>query len=417
MEEQLDAIAVADAALDRVVQLQAQIDALSAARAEALVAFEAAFTAAYPPAAEPFRERAARAELACALRLPERSAENLLGEARMLVRTLPTTLAALAEGRLSYRHAQVLVDETAGLAPDDREAVERVALSTAGSTTASQFARRVRRLRERRDPSTMVQRVRAAHETRALTLQPSHDGMAYLTLYTGAVQATAIYERACAAADRTASDGDPRTLTQLRADLVVDALLDRDTALGLTTAHLAALAAHPGDEVEHDLGLESDTFSGIVPSVVVTVPVMTLLGGDEPGELEGVGAIDAATARRLTAEAPTLYRMLTDPENGAPLSLSRTSYRVPEALRRWLRIRDGSCRFPMCQIGTRHCDIDHTVDWLHDGGTDHDNLAHLSRGHHTLKHHGGWSVRQTSAGTLSWTSYLGREYETLPATG
>jgi hypothetical protein len=49
MEPRPDPIAVADAALGRVVALQAQIDALSAARAEALVVFEEAFAAAYPP--------------------------------------------------------------------------------------------------------------------------------------------------------------------------------------------------------------------------------------------------------------------------------------------------------------------------------------------------------------------------------
>ncbi len=44
MESRPDLIAVADAALDRVVALQAQIDALCAARAETLVEFEEALT-------------------------------------------------------------------------------------------------------------------------------------------------------------------------------------------------------------------------------------------------------------------------------------------------------------------------------------------------------------------------------------
>jgi hypothetical protein len=71
----------------------------------------------------------------------------------------------------------------------------------------------------------------------------------------------------------------------------------------------------------------------------------------------------------------------------------------------------------MCGIGTRRCDVDHTADWQYGGTSDHGNLAHLSRGHHTLKHHGGWKVAQTSPGRLTWTSYLGREYETVPDTG
>lgn len=414
MEQQPDLIAAADAALDRVVQLQAQIDALAAARAEALVAFDEAFTAAYPPDAAPFRERARDAELACALRMPERSIQRLLGEAQVLARQLPATLAALAEGRFSYRHAQVLVDETVGLESEDRAAVERLALGIASVTTVAQFRGRVRRLREKRTPASMIERVRDAHTTRELTLEPARDGMAYLTLYAGVVEATAIYDRATAAAARAHADGDPRTITQLRVDLTVDALLERDTALSLSRTQLEALAMTPEEAAEiHEL--EFGPFSGIVPTVIVTVPVDTLLGGCEPGTLEGVGPIDAATARRLTSHAPTLFRMLTDPETGAALSMSRSSYRIPDALRRWLRARDGTCRFPMCNIRTTRCDIDHTHDWAHGGPTDHDNLAHLSRGHHTLKHHGHWRVEQSPGGNLTWTSYLGRTFATAPA--
>lgn len=415
MKKQPDPITAADATLDRVVQLQARMDALAAERAEALLAFEEAFSAAYPVSLEPMRERAQRAELACALRVPERAAEALLGEARVLHADLPATLAQLAEGRFSYRHAQILIDETSGLEAEDRDAVERVALGSAGTTTASVFRRRVRRLREKRNPETMAERVRNALTERSLTVDPARDGMAYLTLYLGAVEAAAIWERADQAAVRALADGDPRTLTQLRADLLVDALLDRDSTLGLSRTHLHALGAEPEELLEVQ-NTELGPFRGIVPTVVVTVPVGTLLGGTEPGHLEGIGPVDPVTARRLTAEAPALFRLLTDPETGAALSLSRTSYRIPEPLRRWLRLRDETCRFPGCSVTARRSDIDHTRDWhAHDGPTNHDNLAHLSRGHHTLKHHGGWSVRQDGNGNLSWTSYLGREYTTAPA--
>lgn len=413
MNNKPDPIAAADAALDRVVAVQAQIDALSAERAHALLAFEKAFTAAYPPAAKPFRERAARAELACALRMPERSVDSLLGESRVLQRLLPSTLAALADGRFSYRHAQVLIDETGDLDDDDRAAVEHVSLGSAATTTAARFRRQVRRLRERLDPSTMVTRARDAFSKREVTLEPAHDGMAYVTLRTGAVEASAIFERATAAAGRAVADGDPRTLAQLRVDVIVDALLDRDSTLGLSRSQLEAMGTSP-DELLSTQEVDLGAFAGIVPTVFVTIPVQTLLGGDEPGTLEGVGPIDAVTARRLTAQAPSLHRLLTDPETGVALSLSRSSYRVPDSLRRWLRIRDGSCRFPMCSVNPKRCDLDHTRDWAtQNGPTDHDNLAHLSRGHHTLKHHGGWRVQQIRGGTLNWTSYLGREYTTV----
>ena len=86
MSRKPDPVTAAEAALDRVVAVQARIDALAAERAEALLAFEDAFADAFPASAEPMRERAERAELACALRLPERAVDALLGEARLLGR-------------------------------------------------------------------------------------------------------------------------------------------------------------------------------------------------------------------------------------------------------------------------------------------------------------------------------------------
>jgi hypothetical protein len=415
MEEPLDAIAEADTALSRIIEVQAQIDALMAVRAEALVAFDDAFTAAYPPDAAALRERARNAEAACGLRMPEGTVQRLFGEARFLTRELPATLGGLAAGHYSYAHAQVLIDETAGLEADDRAAVERVALGTAATTTAAQFRRRVRKLREKRRPETMPQRAEEARTRRSVTMDPLTDGMACLMLYTGAVEIAAIYERVCEAAAREKADGDPRTITQLRADLMVDALLERHSALGLSRTQLRARSL-TAEEAAHLQETELGSFSGIVPTVMVTVPVMTRRGGPVPGMRVGVGPIDAPPARRRTAEAPTLYRVLTDPETGISLSMSRTSYRVSDPLRRWLRLRDETCTFAMCGISARRCDIDHTRDWhAHDGPTDHDNLAHLSRGHHTLKHHGGWRVRQDRPGHLTWTSYLGREYTVGPA--
>ncbi len=136
-----------------------------------------------------------------------------------------------------------------------------------------------------------------------------------------------------------------------------------------------------------------------------------------PGTLEGYGPIDAQTARRLVSDSPTLQRLLTDPVSGAELTLDRRRYRVTGELRTWLRARDGGCRFPGCGRATRACDVDHTLDWVLDGTSAHNNLAHLCRSHHTLKHASGWNVRQSAdrPGDLEWHSPLGRRHETTPA--
>jgi hypothetical protein len=184
--------------------------------------------------------------------------------------------------------------------------------------------------------------------------------------------------------------GEVRTLTQLRADVFRDLLID---------------------------GQPSDEAHGISAKVFVTVPVLTLLGRDDlPATLDGYGPIDPDTARTLAAHAPSFIRLLTRPETGAVLSVGRDSYRVPQDLKNWLQVRDVTCRFPGCSRHAARCEIDHTRDWANDGQTRHDNLAHLCKSHHILKHKTDWQVAQARDGTgnLTWTSPAGRNYTTEP---
>jgi hypothetical protein len=53
----------------------------------------------------------------------------------------------------------------------------------------------------------------------------------------------------------------------------------------------------------------------------------------------------------------------TNPESGVVLSVGSDQYRVPADLRRWLRLRDGTCRFPGCNRPAFRSDIDHTTSW------------------------------------------------------
>lgn len=62
------------------------------------------------------------------------------------------------------------------------------------------------------------------------------------------------------------------------------------------------------------------------------------------------------------------------------------------------------------------CEIDHRVAWEHGGETSLENLNPLCKGHHTVKHHGGWTVRDVagSHGALEWISPTGRRYVVEP---
>ena len=143
--------------------------------------------------------------------------------------------------------------------------------------------------------------------------------------------------------------------------------------------------------------------------------MMTLLGlSEEPATLDGYGPIDAETARTLTAHAPSFTRILTHPVSSAILDVDRTSYRPPADLKRWLALRDGTCRFYGCGRSARTCDIDHTKRWTDGGTTSAGNLAHLSERHHTVKDESLWKVEQLPGGVLRWTSPTGAIRTTDP---
>ncbi|MEO5919575.1 MAG: DUF222 domain-containing protein [Pseudolysinimonas sp.] len=390
--------------LDAMAQIDGIIAGLSAARFELIeqaqrlsLLADATVTA----ADSGMSQRAFRAELACALLIPEATADRLTSDAVSLVNDLPATLAALRDGGIRERQARILVDQLGDLPADDRLALETLALPLAGSMTAAKFERRVRALREARVPGDHAERHRRARSDRDVVVHPERDGMAWLGAQLPAVDAIAIHSRLDATARSLRRAGDSRTLAQLRADLFCSVLLEGEGA-GSTGA-----AAD-----------DRTTFQAIRAHVIVTVPALSLLGRDaSPATLEGYGPIDAETARRLVADSPTLQRLLTDPVTGAELVLDRTRYRVTEDLRTWLRVRDGGCRFPGCGRRAGGCDIDHTHDFALDGQTAHNNLAHLCRSHHVLKHATSWSVTQRadSAGDLEWRSPLDRRYVTEPA--
>ncbi len=346
--------------------------------------------------------RSLRAEVAVALRMSERAAESLLGVSRVLHEMLPATLAAVQEGRIGERHVSVLVEHTADLDPAVASALERRALPRAEALTPPRFAAWLRRARERLLAESADERRRRAVARRGVWVAPMRDGMAELTAVLPAEQALAIDARLTAAA-RARVDGPSEP---------------GGGAPGVRAAGATGVACAPTGaehvrraraDVLADLlltGVAGRVGEGIVPSVHVVVPVLTLLGrGEEPAELDGYGPIDIGTAARLAADAPSLTRLLTHPETGVVLSVGRDAYRIPAGLRRWLRLRDGTCRFPGCGRAASACDLDHTRDWAYAGTTGHDNLAHLCRGHHTLKHHAAWSVMHADrAGTLVWTS-------------
>jgi hypothetical protein len=374
--------------IDAIVETDRMIGILTAAK---LRLVEFAHESQVEPRPHALAEREFRAEIATALRISERAAEVLIDEAHVLTRYLPATERALADGRLTPRQARVLVDELGGVDEAERADLERRALEAAdlGSTS---FARTIRRMREARQADRAAERHEKARADRHVVGEPGRDGMGWLTACLPAADLLAIDSRLDDLARGLARLGDDRTVAQLRADALADVLLDRD-------------------------GRAFRRFGDAKPTVVVTVPIDVLTGASEAGaELVGQGPIDARTARELAAEASTLRRMFTDPRDDTILALGRTKYRVTDELRLFLTVRDQRCRFPNCHRRTAASDVDHSQAWEHGGCTDPQNLAHLCRGHHRLKHDSRWRIEATHPdGSMDWLSPTGRRHRTRPA--
>lgn len=373
------------------------------------------------------------AEVAAASRVSPRTMSARMSDAWSLKKRFPATMAAFAEGGVSRPHASVIAEHGARLVDDDvRAEYERRALAHATTATVPATREACKRIAESLEPQPLDERHRIARAERGVFVRNLDDGMAELCLVSDAVIVHGARDRltgmakalrrdangarvpdggADAAGDGSAgapdaggsdasgagdTDEDPRTLDQLRADIASDLLLT-----GAPHAHAV-----------HDV-TGGNLLDGVRGAVQVTIPARSLTGlTGEAAYLTGYGPVAPETARRIAAEAPGWDRLFRSPDTGALLTVDR--YEPTAAQRRFLRARDEHCRFPGCRQAAHRCDIDHTVAHADGGATGVGNLATLCRGHHVLKHHSPWRVRQRGRGDLEWISPTGAVYTGRP---
>ncbi|MCA4133297.1 HNH endonuclease signature motif containing protein [Arthrobacter sp. M4] len=413
-------------------------------------------------------------EVATACAVSEHAAAQALHDAADLDGPRWEVLEALETGEISPEHARVILDQ-ARTVPDDhadiftRRALHATRTRHGRMRTPAELRTVLRRMRERLHPDTIQARTTAARRERSVWFTPEPDGMCTLGAYLPAEAGLAIYNgldhdartakaqaaQASAAeaqaTEASITEGDAantqpsgmlteprtlaehRTLSELRADALIQRLLgipglgnpdEPGTApfqptvvltipigLALGAASTAETAAAEGTTATGGTAAGGTVAEGTAAGARGTATDLTAAA-----ELEGYGPIDAHTARRLAALAPSWHRLFTDPVTGEALGVGRTAYRPPQALRRYLNHRDKTCRFPGCTRRASTCEPDHTLEWQDGGTTDPANLALLCKKHHALKSIGAWNYRHTSpTGHLSWTSPLGRTYTTEPA--
>ena len=96
--------------------------------------------------------------------------------------------------------------------------------------------------------------------------------------------------------------------------------------------------------------------------------------------------------KRLCCDSHAI--VITEGDDGEPLSIGRKTRIVPKAIQRAVRARDNNCcTFPGCN-NKRFLDCHHVEHWSNGGETSLDNLVLLCTKHHTLVHEGGFRIEK-----------------------
>lgn len=310
-------------------------------------------------------------------------------------------LSALAVGRVSLDRSSRIVEATAGLDPETANAIAArlIAPMPDGSVRSHRsFLRELGRqvTLHRVDP---VQARADALSRRTAYGRLDDDCSATLTITGEGGRVVAALDRVEMISRQLRSQGDPRTLENLRSDVALDLIL---TGWG-------------GGDAGADAARDAVGLKGVVPAarVNLVMSLSTMLGLDDaPAEIPGWGFVSAAYARQIAVSQGSVWRRLvTDPVTGAALDLSTQRYRPTAAMADLVAAIDGMCRAPGCTVSPAWSDIDHETPWPL-GRTSVDNLSVKHRRHHNHKTRRTWRSTADSEGTITWNTLSGRTYIT-----
>ncbi len=368
--------------IDQMRELEDVKSAAAAKQARIAVAYELAARQEQAEAGVPVDELGAgvAAEIALARRESPSRGARLLGLGKALVE-MPHTFAALESGQLNEWRATLVVKETACLAVEDRAAVDEELAADSGSLAGCgdrAIIAAVRSAAYRRDPHSVARRASHAVNERSVTLRPAPDTMTRLTALLPVAQGVAVYAELTRHADTLKSSGEERP----KGAIMADELVERVTGT-------------PGG------------YTGIDLQLVMTD--RTLFQGDsEPARLTGYGIVPGEWARKairgelLSDAGPPpsaddtglqvwLRRLYTAPAHGELVGMDSKARLFPPGLRRFIQVRDDTCRTPYCDAPIRH--HDHIIPWHNDGPTTSTNGQGLCETCNHTKETPGWAAK------------------------
>jgi hypothetical protein len=341
-------------------------------------------------------EAAVGAEVAAALSISQGLAASHLRYARAMREQLPALGRALRAGDIDEAVFRTCVFRTGLILDDDVLALVDECLAVEaprwGAYSRSQLAARIDQVVNDQDRDA-VRRRRDRIKGREVVVGDVDRGLSEIHATVQAPDAHAVAARLTALAN-TVCDGDPRSMSERRAD-----------AFGALAVGADRLGCHCGST---DCPAGGRAASAVVIHVVAEAS--TVAGtGTSPGVMLGFeGLIPPESIAELAKSArlrPLVHPLDAPPEAG---------YTPSRALAEFVRQRDLTCRFPGCMVAATECDVDHVVPHGLGGPTHASNLSCKCRIHHLLKTFWGWRDEQLPDGTLIWTSPSGDRYVTHP---
>jgi hypothetical protein len=303
---------------------------------------------------------------------------SILGE--KLPPAHPEVAAGLDLGDIDSASGRVIIAtvDACSIAADQANLLEETLVRQAPSLTPRELTRLCREVIARYAPETGEEREAALRARSGLRIVQRPDGLTHIAIDThpeaaGLILASIDARTAPRRIPRFATEGsepvedhDRRTLAQRRLDALVDVARD---------------------SVARDDG----QLAGTSVSMVVTVPLETLVSGRGTASIAGIDEpISAATARRLAAVAEIIPAVLgTDSE---VLDLGRSARLFSSAQRRAIALRDRGCAWGGCDAPPGWCEVAHIDAWYLGGRTDLCNGVLLCRFHHQLFDSGGWRL-------------------------
>ncbi|UKA66246.1 HNH endonuclease [Arthrobacter sp. FW306-05-C] len=374
-----------------------------ARQAEVAVAFDRQQRREQAAAGVPAGEQGAgvAARIALARRESPAKGSRLLGMAKTLT-GMPHTSAAFQSGLLNEWRATLVVKETICLSPEDRAGVDEELAADTGALDGmgdKAIIAAVRAAACRRDPASVARRAAHAVTERSVSLRPAPDTMTYLTALLPVSQGVAAYAALNRDADTLRSAGDERSRGQVMADTLVERITGIpggisgvEVQLVMTDRTLlqadAEPARLPGYGIIPAAWARELALAGSSMRMPVTAPGPGNLGSPATPEAAGEATVDASGRHNLNLWVRRLY---TAPGSGELVAMDSKARLFPAGLKRFLQVRDDTCRTPYCDAPIRH--HDHIRPWHSGGPTTTGNGQGLCEACNHAKETRGWTTK------------------------